>query len=173
MKRISLITSIVLFIVLCVSTSFWVLQFMKPEARKIVAPPVAKPVASVESVAGLFGGALAVNSNYQLKGIVLANPTNQSEAIVAVDGKAPQAVTVNKEISPGVKLSEVHSNYVLILDNGVSKRVDLPLESKASGQIASVLETIPTRPALSIANGNQRNRPQPQPPPVPPRNPNE
>ncbi len=132
---------------------------------------MAKPVASVDSVAGLFGGAMAVNSNYQLKGIVLANPNNQSEAIVAVDGKAPQAVTVNNEISPGIKLSEVHSDYVMILDNGVSKRVDLPLESKATGQIASILDTVPGHPALPGANGNQRIRPQL--PPLPPRNPNE
>ena len=136
MKRISLILSVVLFIVLCVTASFWVMQLMKPETRKISAPPVTKPVADVESVAGLFGGAMAMNTNYQLKGIILANPSDQSGAIIAVDGKPTQAFRINAEINSGVKLSEVHASYILILDNGISKRVDLPQDSKASTQIA-------------------------------------
>jgi len=145
MKRISLILSFVLFILLCVSASFWVMQFMKSEPRKISAPPVTRPVANVESVAGLFGGALAVNSNYQLKGIVLANPQNQSEAIIAVDGKPSQAFTVNTEISPGVKVAEVQAGYILILDNGVSKRLELPQDSKSGLQAD---DNYPTRSPL-------------------------
>ena len=125
---------------------------------------MAKPVANVESVAGLFGGAMAVNSNYQLRGIVLANPKNQSEAILSVDGKAAQAVTVNKELSPGIKLNEVYANYVLILDNGVSKRVDLPETSKSSGTVPSILEPIPSRPPLSVNNQNLRHKPRPRQP---------
>lgn len=130
MKRLSLILSLLLFVALCATASFWVLQFIKPDARKISAPPVMKPVADVETVAGLFGGAMAMNTNYQLKGIVLANPASQSGAIIAVDGKATQAYRIESEISPGVKLSEVHAAYILILDNGVSKRVDLPQDFK-------------------------------------------
>jgi len=108
---------------------------MHGQPRKVSAPPVSKPVPEVETVASLFGGAMAVNTNYQLKGIVLANPRNQSDAIIAVDGKPSQAFTVNSEISPGIKLTEVHAGYVMILDNGVSKRVELPAESSASMQI--------------------------------------
>jgi general secretion pathway protein C len=137
MKRITVITSFVLFLVLCATTSFWVLQFMKPTARKIVAPPAAKPVANVENVATLFGGALAVNTNYQLRGIVLANPQQQSLAIIAVDGAAAQAYAVDAEINPGVKLAEVRAGYVMITDNGVSKRIDLPEEYKAGNQNAA------------------------------------
>lgn len=135
-SRVSLFIGFVLFIVLCATTSFWVMQFMKSEPRKISAPPMSKPVADVESVAGLFGGALAVNSNYQLKGIVLANPQNQSEAIIAVDGKPSQAFTVNSEINPGVKVTEVRAGFILIMDNGVSKRVELPQDAKPGVQNA-------------------------------------
>ncbi|MET3105494.1 general secretion pathway protein C [Oxalobacteraceae bacterium GrIS 2.11] len=135
MKRLPLILSLVLFIGLCASASFWVMQFMKPVQRKISAPPMAKPVADVESVAGLFGGALAVNTNYQLKGIILANPAEQSGAIIAVDGKPTQAYRMKAEINTGVTLSEVHATYILIMDNGVSKRIDLPQDFKASAAI--------------------------------------
>jgi general secretion pathway protein C len=134
MKRISLILSVVLFIALCVTGSFWVMQLMKPEPRKISAPPVQKPIADVESVAGLFGGAMATNTNYQLKGIILANPGSQSGAIIVVDGKPAQAFRINGEINPGVKLGEVHAGYILILDNGISKRLDLPQDAGSSGQ---------------------------------------
>jgi general secretion pathway protein C len=160
MKRISLILSFVLFIALCVTMSFWVLQFIKPEARKIAAPPATKPVADVESVAGLFGGALAVNANYQLKGIVLANPANQSGAIIAVDGKPTQAYRIDAEISPGVKLSEVHSTYILILDNGVSKRVELPQDFKSPGIADNAAIRAPMLPGNLPANpSNNSNVP--------------
>jgi general secretion pathway protein C len=166
MKRISIVLGFVLFIVLCATGSFWVMQFMKSEPRKISAPPMSKPVANVESVAGLFGGALAVNSNYQLKGIVLANPQNQSEAIIVVDGKPSQAFTVNSEISPGVKVTEVRSGYVLIMDNGVSKRVELPQDAKPGIQnvdnsgMRSPLPTAATRPSQdnTFAARNSRGR---------------
>jgi len=107
---------------------------MQSQPRKVVAPPAQKAVADVESTASLFGGAVAVNANYQLKGIVLANPESQSGAIIAVDGKPAQAFRVNAEISPGIKLSEVHAGYIMILDNGVSKRVELPQEVRSSQQ---------------------------------------
>ena len=154
MKRISLILSFVLFILLCVTTSFWVLQFIKPQTRKISAPPMVRPVADVQSVAGLFGGALAVNTNYQLKGIVLSNPGSQSEAIVVVDGRPAAAFTVGTEINPGVKLSEVHAGYILILDNGVSKRVDLPLPQDAkSAYLPGSADSVPSgSPAPSASN---------------------
>ena len=142
-SRISLILSFVLFIVLCATTSFWVLQFMQPPARKISAPPSIKPVADVESVASLFGGALAVNTNYQLKGIVLANPESQSGAIISVDGKPSQAFRVNAELAPGVKLTEVHAGYIMISDKGVSKRVDLP-DAKPSVGFSNP-DTLPPR----------------------------
>jgi len=187
MKRISLILSIVLFIALCVTASFWVMLLMKPETRKISAPPVQKPIADVESVAGLFGGALAMNTNYQLKGIVLANPADQSGAIIAVDGKPTQAFRINAEINPGVKLSEVHAAYILILDNGVTKRVDLPQDLKASSQNADANNNAPIRtgvppsgngarrralnPDNSLSDGNSRARTL-QPPPAPMNNPN-
>lgn len=134
MKRLALISSFVLFLLLCGTTSYWVMQFMKPVPRKVVAPPAAKPVATIDSVATLFGGAMAVNTNYQLRGIVLANPQAQSLAIIAVDGGAPQAFAINAEITSGVKLAAVGQGYVMIADNGVSKRIDLPESFKSASQ---------------------------------------
>ena len=166
MKRLPLILSLVLFVALCATSSFWVLQFIKPETRKVTAPPPNKPMADVESVAGLFGGALAVNTNYQLKGIILANPENQSGAIIAVDGKPTQAYRMEAEISPGVKLKEVHAEYILLSDNGINKRIDLPQDFKSSGQIVGAGDnTAPPRgrgmpiPAGNPNTGNAQEAP--------------
>lgn len=157
MKRLPPILSFVLFVAVCASTSFWVMQFMKPAPRKISAPPAIKLMANVESVAGLFGGAMAVRTNYLLKGIVFTNPADQSGAIIAVDGKPGRAYRVNAEISPGVKLSEVHPGYVLILDNGISKRIELPQDFK-SPQVAASADTASAQPAVPAAGtpGNRR-----------------
>ena len=122
MKRISFTLSFTLFIALCASLSFWLLQLMTPEVRHVVAPIQAKPVADVASVAGLFGGAATVSTNYQLKGIVMANPASQSGAILNVDSQPAQAFRLNAE-------------YILLLDQGVGRRIDLPKESKSSGAV--------------------------------------
>lgn len=138
MKNIPLISSAVLLVLLCVSVSYWVLQLIQPPARKIVAPVAATPVANVGSVATLFGGAIATATNYQLKGVVLANPMNQSVAIIAVDGKPPQAYPMKTELNPGVTLDQVFASYVLLSDNGVSKRIDLPQDASSAEQISPV-----------------------------------
>ena len=165
MKRISLGLSFVLFVLLCATGSFWLLQFMKPETRKISAPPTVRPSADVASVAALFGGALALNTNYQLRGIVLANPASQSEAIIAVDGKPAAAFTVHSEINPGVKLSDVHAGYILILENGVSRRVDLPQDAKAVNPPGAVgAAPVRSAPGPNLASPPNGIQPVPNPP---------
>lgn len=137
MKRIPIIVSFIFFVLLCVSISYWVMHLIKPTTRKISAPQIVKPVADVESVAGLFGGAMIVDTSYQLKGLIQANPMNESVAIIGVDGKATKAYGFDSEVNPGSALNEVYSNYVLLKDNGINKRVELPAEVSPS-QITEV-----------------------------------
>ena len=106
---------------------------MKPESRHVVAPVAVRPVADVASVTGLFGGAATVATNYQLKVIILANPASQSDAIIAVGGQPAQAFRLHTEISPGVKLGEVHPDHIILSDQGIERRVDLPQENKTAG----------------------------------------
>jgi general secretion pathway protein C len=150
MKRIPLITSLVLFVLLCLSSSYWVMQLIKPETRKVSAPEEAKPVANVDSVASLFGGVMVVDTNYQLKGLIQANPMNQSEAIIEVDGSSMKAFSVDSDVSSGSSLAEVYSHYVLLKGNGGSKRIELPKETTSS-QITSV-----TKPPLDVPPSNSQ-----------------
>ena len=134
MKRWPLITSFVLFIALCVSAAYWAMQMFNPPLRAVAAPPqsVVQAVPTLDAAAGLLGGHsnAVVASNFQLKGVVVASNPAESVAILAANGKPAQAIRVNSQVLPGVTVKEVNKHYVLISENGVMKRVDLPADAK-------------------------------------------
>ncbi len=136
MKRLPLVAIFLLFIALCVSAAYWGMQLFKPPVRQVAAPPqVSKADIKLDAAAGLFGGraaAVAVATNFQLKGIVLAGKADESIAILAADGKPAQAITVNTEAMPGVIVKEVHAHYILLSEGGVTKRVELPDSAKGA-----------------------------------------
>lgn len=139
MKRLPLVASFLLFIALCASAAYWGMQLFKPPLRPVAAPPrVAPAEIRTEPAAALFGGrrsSVAVASNYQLRGVIYSGNPRDSVAIISADGKPPQAVRVDAEIIPGVLVKEVHRGYVLLSENGATKRVELPEDSKGQGSM--------------------------------------
>ena len=141
-KRLAAIGSFLLFIALCASLAYWALQLFKPPARQVAAPPVAAaaPV-DMDAAASLFSHGGAGNSaggprsNYQLKGVVLAGNPKNSVVILASDDKPAKAYPANRDIAPGVTIKEVHPGYVLLSENGVQKKLELPAELKPSGVV--------------------------------------
>ena len=133
MKRTPLITSFILFIALCASTAYWAMQFIKPTQRSIAAPPQAiQNEPSLDAAASLFGShtTSAAASNIQLKGVVVGSNPSESVAILLANGKPAQAIRIDAEILPNFIVKEVHSGYVLLSENGVLKRVELPETAK-------------------------------------------
>ena len=133
MKRWPLVTSFVLFIALCVSAAYWAMQLFSPPLRAVAAPPQtlqARP--NLDAAAALLGGytKAAVASNFQLKGVVMANDPAESVAILVANGKKPQTVRTNAEVEPGVTVKEVQRDHVLLSERGVIKRVDLPRKKR-------------------------------------------
>lgn len=130
MKRWVWLSSFVLFIALCASAAFWSMQLFKPAVRPVTAPPpMANANINLDAAAALFGGrpaAVAVASNYQLKGVVVSGRAGESVAILSADGKPAQAIRVDREVMPGVIVREVHGQYILLSEGGVTKRVELP-----------------------------------------------
>ncbi len=147
MKRMPLIASFFLFMALCASVTYWTLQFMKPPQRPMAG--VVQPTqsdASLDAAAGLFGGRaakVALASNFQLKGVVVAGNERESVAILVADGKPPLAARVNSEVIPGVIVKEVHDLYVLLSEGGIVKRVELQENSKTSMQQVNVSAVSP------------------------------
>ena len=130
MKRLPVVVTFLLFVALCASAAYWVLQLWRPPVRQVAAPvTVASNDVQLDAAASLFGGraaAVGVASNFQLKGVVVAENGRESVAILSADGKPAQAVRLNVEFQPGISVREVHSQYVLVSDGGVIKRVALP-----------------------------------------------
>jgi general secretion pathway protein C len=105
----------------------------KPPQRSIAAPPLSsQPAPSLDAAAGLFGGrsSFAVTSNFQLTGVIVSSEQSESVSILAVNGQPAQAVRTNEQVVPGVTVKEVHKGYVLLLERGVVKRVELPEKAK-------------------------------------------
>jgi general secretion pathway protein C len=155
MKRLPLAISFVLFILLCASIAYWGMQMFKPPLRPVAAPPrAAAPEVRPEGATALFGGRTApaaVASNYQLRGVIFSGNARDSVAIISADGKPPQAIRVDSEVVPGVTIKEVHPGYVVLLENGATKRVELP----ETGRDAGITSTAAPRP------GNQPTPPTP------------
>lgn len=159
MKRWPLVASFVLFVALCATLAYWAMQFFKPPVRPVSAPPPSvQAPPNIDAAAGLFGGkgSAAVASNFQLRGVIMAGNPADSVAILAADGKPAQAVRANAEVLPGVKVKEVNRRYVVLLDNGVEKRVELPEENQLAmgvdGASAAPVATrpLPPRPAPAM-----------------------
>ena len=162
MKRWPLITSFVLFITLCVSAAYWGMQLFKPPMRAIAAPPQAsQPAPRLDAAASLLGGSssFAVASNFQLKGVVVASNPAESVAILAANGKPAQAIRAHHEVMPGVTVSEVQRDHVLLSENGVIKRVDLPVKMRVgiSPNAAGAGSPPVNYPGLSEASQPYRN----------------
>ncbi len=129
MKRLPQITSFILFIALCVSAAYWAMQLFNPPLRAVAAPqPAAQTAPKLDAAASLLGGHpnAAIASNFQLKGVVVAGDPAESVAILSANGKTAQAIRVGREVMPGVTVSEVQRDHVMLSDRGVVKRVDLP-----------------------------------------------
>ncbi|CDG85651.1 type II secretion system protein N [Janthinobacterium agaricidamnosum] len=159
MKRLSLLVNLVSFIVvvaLSASLAYWAMQLFKLPQRPIsAAPEHVKPDAAMDAAGGLFGGRIAVAaaSNYQLKGVVASGSGRGSVAILAADGQPAKAFPAGAEVSPGVTVKEVQPLFVLLSENGVSKRVELAQEDKSAAGVT------PGQPVVT---------PQVSPPPPPP-----
>lgn len=166
MKRWPLLVSFVLFIALCVSATYWGMQLYKPPVRAVAAPPpTLQSPPDPRAAVVLFGGrqnAVAVATNYQLRGVVSSGTSGESIAILAADGKPAEAIRANREIQPGVIVKEVHPRYVLLQENGVIKRVELPDDAKGVSVDTSnrppVTRAVPPPPGMQ-----PQIQPQPQP----------
>lgn len=158
MKRLPLICSVAAVAVLSASLAYWGMQLFKPKQRPIAAAPVAQvPEANMDAARGLFGGntAVAVVSNYQLRGVVADTRGHGSVAIISADNQPPKAYPVGAEVSPGVSVKDVQPRHVILMQGGVQQRIDLMSDQgvTSSGGLQS---------PMPVASGGPQ-----EPPPVP------
>lgn len=172
MKRLPVFVSFVLFIALCVSATYWATRLFKRPERPVGAPQqVARVEVNLAAASALFGGrpaSAAVASNFQLKGVIVADKPSDSVAILSADGKPPQSVAMNMEVMPGITVKEVHAKYVVLSDGGVNKRVELP-ENAQQLRVDSVgNDAQPPSPPVTMAPTLAPSPPIPAQPQTPP-----
>lgn len=168
-KRWPQIAGILLFLMLCVSATYWAMQLFQPPPRPVAAPPrAAAPEIQPQAAAALFGGRadVAAASNFKLHGVIYAGNPRESVAIVSTDGKPAQAVRVGAEVVPGVTVKEVHRGYVLLAEGGAIKRVDLPEEAENRASVATT-SPVPSRPVAPRPPPAAAEAPPPPPAPAP------
>ena len=61
-----------------------------------------------------------------VKGVIVAPRVADSAAIIVLDGKPNFILGVGKELSPGVKLKEVHRDHIIVEESGMQRRIDVP-----------------------------------------------
>ena len=165
MKRLPLLATVLALVALSASIAYWLMQLNPPPGRPLANAPVAVvPPPSVDAAATLFGGqvATAMVSNYVLTGVIASGA--QGVAIIVADGGLAKALKIGRELAPGVTLNEVYPRYVTLLDNGITKRIDLAADSKAASPMAGVL-TAPIS-AQPVAQGGAQGQPS-EPPTAP------
>lgn len=140
MKRLPLLAAVLALIALSASIAYWLMALNPPPQRPIAPVPVAVvPPPSIDAAATLFGGqaSTAVVTNYVLTGVIASG--RQGVAIIVADGGQPKALKIGREVAPGITLNEVYPRYVTLLDNGITKRIDLAADSKAASPMSGVL----------------------------------
>lgn len=145
MKRAPLIVSFILFLALCASAAYWVLQFIQPKARPMIAPPESTTITPpLSAAATLLGGKAnkSPSSDYQLSGIIMANNPAERVAIIASQGQAAHAYRIHAQLSSGTELAEINKDHVLLAMHGEIKRINLI----AAAQLR-VNNTLPPSPA--------------------------
>lgn len=128
MKRLPALLSLLLFVALCASLAYWLLQWLAPAPRAVAAPPVAQtPMPPLSAAFNLFGGnpqsgAMAI----QLRGIIHSGRASDSVAIIAVEGKPARALQVQSEVVPGIQLKQIRARTVILSERGGDREVMLP-----------------------------------------------
>src|SRR5450830_1332178 len=127
-KRLAGLSSLLLFMALCASLTYWSMQWLVPKQRA-VQPAAAAPQINLSLAAEVFGSAsqtMANSGNYQLMGVLAADNDADSVAIVSADGKPARALRVGVDVENGVHISEIHPTYIVLSVGGVDQRVALP-----------------------------------------------
>ncbi len=159
MQRAPAFVALLLFVALCASFAYWLLQWFAPQPRAVAAPPdAARPLPSVAAASTLFGGRPqdAAGAEVQLRGILLAG--RASIAIIATEGKPARALPVDAEVLPGLTVKQIDARTVLLSQRGVERELSLPPFVAQEGSTASLQAGVTPEPPA------QQQAPQPSQP---------
>lgn len=171
MQRAPAIASFLLFLLLCASIAYWLLQWLAPPPRPVAAPPQAeRAMPPVAAAANLFGGHQqgAGMANVQLRGIIRAGSSKGSVAIIAAEGKPARALGVDAEVLPGLTVKQITARGVVLSDRGAERELALPAFAAQESAMANVPGRTPEPPQAPSPTQQQAPQQAPQVQPAPP-----
>ena len=170
MQRAPAIASFLLFLILCASIAYWLLQWLAPPPRPVAAPPQAERAPPpVAAAANLFGGHQQGSgmANVQLRGIIRAGNAKNGVAIIAAEGKPARALGVNAEVLPGLTVKEITGRGVLLSGRGGERELVLPAFAAQESALAALPGRSPEPAQPPQLPPPQPAQPQAAPPPQP------
>lgn len=129
---------VALVLALAWQLAWWTWAFVAPPPAA-PAPLASDAAVDLAAVARLFGAQAPASSGggsaagLRLKGVVAPTPGTAASAIFSTGPGRDLSVFVEGEVQPGVRLAEVHPDYVIVSRAGVRERVDLEAPQARSG----------------------------------------
>ena len=136
---------VALVLVLAYQLAYWTWVFVAPQ--RATAPATDSPQVDLAAIARMFGASppgasqATSTSGLRLKGVVAPTPGVAASAIFSTGAGRDVAVFVGRDVQPGVKLSEVHPDHVVVTRAGVAERIDL----EARRSVAAARSGVPGR----------------------------
>lgn len=119
-----------LLVLLAVLCAHWFWIFAAPPVSGPPEPMSSDALRPLDSIrrAQLFGAtpaaAAPVRTDLVLRGVSAAR--TGAMAVIALDKSRTVAVRAGDEVAPGIRLEHVAADHVIVVQNGVSQRIDLP-----------------------------------------------
>ena len=130
-----------LVVVLAWQLAYWTWVFATPRPTPAPAAAPAEGAVDLVAAARLFGATSsaamsgASSAALRLKGVVAPTPGVAASAIFSTGSGRDLSVFLGTEVQPGVKLTEVHPDHVIVSRGGATERIDL--ETRRSGTAAA------------------------------------
>ncbi len=155
--------NLALLLALAATLAHWTWRLVAPDPSRPVARP-APQASGVEVIraARLFGTAEVTGDpahsvvqatvlDFRLRGVFAAPGTRPAMAIINVNGQ-DQAIARGGEVQPGVMLSDVAADHVLLLNKGLPERLDLDRPEAQQGLAPREMALTPGEIDRVIAN---------------------
>jgi general secretion pathway protein C len=136
-KPTRFIAIVLLAVAILASIVYWILRLRGDDAPPPASVPITASAPPPASVA-LFGehpDLLPSAANLGITGVIIAPEPQESIAIVVETGQRPRALRVGSPVSTGLRLTEVHSRYIVVSDGESSTRIALPERAAASASV--------------------------------------
>ena len=128
---------VALVLVLAWQLAHWTWVFFAPPP--VAAPAPAQAAVDLAAIARFFGATApsetASATGIKLKGVIAPTPGTEASAIFSRGTARDVAVYIDGEVEPGMKLTEVHPDHVIVSRAGVTSRIDL--EAPRSNAVAA------------------------------------